>query len=538
MNTKPIRGSSAAPDHIMISFCGDPTSSMAVTWRTDASVTDGYVEYRTEGGAALRAEALCGPYTSDIDSSCMHWAILEGLESGERYYYTCGDDKNRSGEYSFRTFPADAKKVKFIAVSDFQKAEPFDAPDYSAFNKFLKKALEDNPDVSFILSAGDSTDCGEHEQQWNGLFATGLKGIVESVPFMAALGNHDNRGFKDYRSGTGRFYAEPAILFGAQFRRSYPFNGPEGWETENYSFDIGPVHLTVFGINAPDEVDAWAKKDIGGTDRPWKLGVYHFPIYYSGTDCENDDAYPHMRGSMEMLDVMFSGHEHNFSRSFPMRNESIYDRPSEGTVHYMLGNGNCNPPGSRTVSKVWHAAFYPQEEQVSAYALIEADEKTLKLTEILDDGRIVDECTVDKEADAITPRAVAPVFNRPRMMFKGMDPGLSQVNVWPECIDGVWYICPAVLASFIGAEILREKGRVTVELYGHRAVFTEGSAEVETEKGVISASGTAFRGRENQIYVTADVFAEALGMKWAYAQRNNFLSFEHESEAHPVPKQP
>ena len=36
------------PDHIMISINGDACHQMAITWRTDISVKDGYVEYREE----------------------------------------------------------------------------------------------------------------------------------------------------------------------------------------------------------------------------------------------------------------------------------------------------------------------------------------------------------------------------------------------------------------------------------------------------------------------------------------------------------
>lgn len=535
--SKPVRGSTEMPDHVMVSFCGDSRRSMAVTWRTDASVSDGFAEYWEEGGEHIICTAENSLFKSDIDESFIHWAQLKDLKPGTKYYYTCGSADFRSAEYFFTTQEENCEKFTFIALSDFQKGEPHDKPDYSYLNRFLKKTLAEHPEVRFILSAGDSTDCGQHEVQWNGMFS-GMEGIIETVPYMMAVGNHDNRGFKDYDKGIGRYYAEPAEYFNSQFRGSYPFNGPAPWQTENYSFDYGAAHFVIFGINGPEDVHEWAIKDIDASDKPWKLGTYHFPIYYSGTDCENDDAYPHMRESMERCDVMFSGHEHNFSRSFPIRNEELFDRPSEGTVHYMLGNSNCNPPGSRTVAKVWHTAFWPQEEDVAAYALIEVEPERLTLTSYVDDGRVIDHCVIDKKNDIIEPRALAPKFNRPRMMYKGMDLCLSQVDVPPVMENGEWFIPAAVLVSFIGGEVLREPGKVTLELYGHKAVFTQGSREAVTEKGVLDLGAEVFRGKREQLYIPADGFARAFGMKWCYAARNNFLSFEHESESHPVPIQP
>ena len=49
---KPHRGSAPAPDHILLSICGDAKTSMAVSWRTDCTVTQGWAEVRRDYGAA------------------------------------------------------------------------------------------------------------------------------------------------------------------------------------------------------------------------------------------------------------------------------------------------------------------------------------------------------------------------------------------------------------------------------------------------------------------------------------------------------
>lgn len=537
LKNKPARGSTPAPDHIMISFCGDAKSEMAVTWRTDLSVESGYVEYWSDGGEKLCCQSVTEVFESDIDISRMHWAHLENLKSGTRYYYTCGNETVRSEVFSFVTEEEKCEKFSFIAISDFQKGHPHDLPDYSGLNRFLKDVLKKHPDARFILSGGDSTDCGQHEVQWNGLFS-GLTGIVENVPFMMSLGNHDNRGFKDYRNGIGRYYAEPAEFFGKQFKGSYPDNGPVDWKTENYSFNYGDAHFVIFGINGPEDVNEWAIRDINASDRAWTMGCYHFPIYYSGPENQNDDAYPVMRESMEMCDIMFSGHEHNFSRSYPIKNEEIFDRPSQGTMHYMLGNSHCNPPGSRTVSKVWHSAFYPQEEFNSMYALVEVEKDKVTLTSYIDDGRIADQCVIDRTTDTIYPYAVAPIYIQTRMLFKGMDLGLCQVTVPPVEKDGVWYIPAATLINYIGGEVSRGEGSVELEIYGHSARFELGKSTAQTDRGEITLQGEVFRGHREQLYVPAEDVARAFDMKWAYVKRNNFLSFEIATEDKPVPRQP
>ncbi len=533
---KPFRGSTPQPDHIMLSFYDDPKTTMAVTWRTSVDVTQGYVLYRAQGESDWqRCEAYYETFESDIDSSNIFWCRLKGLKPGTSYSYSCGDEANRSGAFRFATEPERLTKFKFICVSDQQKGG-HEKPDYSWFNGFLKQLLKEHPDTRFILTGGDNTDCGQHEVQWNGALL-GLEGIMESTPFMMALGNHDNRGFDNYALGTNKYYSEPAEFFSKQFKGSYPDNGPTGWKTENYTFDYGNVHLSVVGINGPEDVNRWMIADLSATKQTWKLGCYHFPICYSGTDCENYDAYPDMREGFELFDLVFSGHEHNFSRSFPLKNEELFDRPSQGTIHYMLGNSHQNPPGSRTVSKIWHSAFYPQEEQNAMVAIVEVEGDTLKLTSVLNDGRIVDQCIINKQTDTITPYAVAPRFNRTRMMFKGMDPGLSQASTPCEQKDGVWFAPLATLISFIGGEVRKTKGQVELELYGHSVTFREGEATAQTEQGEFPLEAPVYRGHREQLYIPASA-CEAFGMRWAYAPRNNFISFEHPSNDKPVTVQP
>lgn len=534
------RFASENPDHIMISFSDDAKTTMTVTWRCCKETENGYIEYYEKGGEIRRADAIVKPFKSEVNTSNIFWAKATGLKPGTRYYYTCGNDKIRSEEYWFDTEEENLTKFRFIAISDHQKDNDHYNPDYSALNSFLKKALAKYPDIRFILTAGDNTNCGQHEIQWNAMFE-GMKGIIEHIPYMMTCGNHDNRGFEFYfPEEKNRYYAEPAEFFNTQLEYSYPKNGPEGWQTENYSFDYGNTHFVVFGVNEPELVNEWAINDIDSSCKTWKLGTYHFPIYYAGPNLSNDDGYPMMRESMEKLDILFEGHEHNFSRSFPIKNEEIFDRPSQGLIHYELGNGNSNPPGTKTCDKVWHASFYPQEEEVSAFALIEIDGNKMTLITELDDGRIADECLIDKDKDEIRPYRVAPVFGpgRTRIFYKGVDLGLCASSLPPECINGTWFAAFATLISFIGGEVSREKGKVTLEVYRKKAVFTEGSSIAETDKGSIDLGEKVYRGREGQLYIPVDGACRIFGMKWAYAARNNFITIECSSEDHPVPIQP
>ena len=534
---KPIRGSGDLPDHIMLSIRGNAETSMTVTWRTRCENMAGYVLYWEAGSSdKYRTDAETDVFQSDIDRSSMFWAHLENLKPGTKYCYNCGNDVYRSETFCFSTAPEHLTKFKFLCVSDQQKGEPHDCPDYSWFNGFIKDVLQQHPDVRFILTAGDNTDCGQHEVQWNGAFS-GLVGIAEYVPFMMALGNHDNRGYQDYSKGIGRYYSEPAEFFAKQFRGSYPDNGPENWKTENYTFDYGNVHVGVIGINGPQEVNDWMVRELSSSDKTWKIGAYHFPICYSGSNLQNYDAYPVMREGFEQFDLVFSGHEHNFARSFPLRNEELFEQPSRGTIHYMLGNAHQNPPGTRSVQKVWHSAYYTQEERNGMVCVVEVDGERMTLTAYLSDGRIVDRCVIDKEKDEILPYALAPVYNRTRVKYRGMDLGILSAPTPAEQKNGVWFVPMATLILFAGGSVVKTAGQIELSLYGHTAVFTEGSDTARTDRGDARLPAAVYRGARGQLYVPAEG-CFAFDMRFAYAARNNFLSFEHESEDCPVTEQP
>ena len=156
---------------------------------------------------------------------------------------------------------------------------------------------------------------------------------------------------------------------------------------------------------------------------------------------------------------------------------------------------------------------------------------------MMDDGRIADRCVIDKEKDEIQPYALPPRFNRTRLMYRGMDPGIMTAAT-PCCEkDGVWFVPMATLIAYAGGSAVKSAGRIDLELYGRTACFTEGSDIAVTDRGEMKLPAPVFRGEREQLYVPADG-CHAFDMRWAYAPYNNFLSFEHESEDRPVTIQP
>ena len=535
---KKFRGSQKTPDHVMLSINGDACRSMAVTWRTSTDIDSGYVNYRKKGTSEWKTEyAVSERFDSDMDNSNIFWANIGGLTPDTQYEYTCGNDEFRSEICCFTTSPENLDKFKFLCLADIQGGGHTPPADYTVLNVFLKDVLKKHPDIRFILTAGDNTNCGQTDVQWTGLL-DGMKGIMDRIPFMMAMGNHDDMGFANYFTGEGKYYSEKAEYFSKQFKGSYPYNGPEDWKTANYSFDYGNAHFNAIGISGPEFVNDWLIKDTAKSDKTWKFGSHHFPICYAGSDLACDDSYPMMMEGMEKFDVMFSGHEHCYSRSYPRRNENLYDNPSEGTIFYNLGSGHRNPPGTLAMPKLWNAAWYAHEEELSMYAIAEVDGEKLTLTSFVEDGRVVDRCVIDKKKDSIEPISRAPVFSSTRMMFKGADPGLCIRTTPCEKVDGEWLVPAAILFRYIGFGADCDEGKVIIHAYKHSAEFSLDSDVALTDRGEIKMKTAVRKIHSNQLYVPVGGICEAFNMRCNYYSRNNILSFELESQDKPVPYQP
>ncbi len=535
---KSFRGSHKTPDHIMLSVNGNAETSMTVTWRTSTDIIDGYALCREVGTDKwVKFNAASGNFDSDLDSSHIFWADMSGLMPNTEYEYNVGNDEYRSENYNFKTAPENLEDFEFICLSDIQTGEPEPPADYTEFNGILKEALKKHPNVRFILTAGDNTNCGQTDVQWTGVLE-GFKGIMEHIPLMMSVGNHDDMGFKNYFTFEGKYYSEKVEFFSNQFRGSYPYNGPEDWKTANYSFDYGNAHFAAIGISGPEFVNEWLIEDTAKSDKTWKFGSHHFPICYAGSDLACDDSYPMMSEGMEKFDVMFSGHEHCFSRSYPRRGENLYDKPSDGTVFYNLGSGNRNPSKMLALPKLWNAAWYPHEEKLSMYAIAHVSGKKLTLTSYLEGDKIVDRCVINKEDNSIDPIALAPVYSNTRMMFKGADLGLCARTTPGESIDGVWHVPAAILFRYMGFKVELSAGKVYIEAYRHTAEFTENSDVLITDRGEYKMAHKTVRSYRDQLYVPVDGICKAFDMRCNYYTRNNILSFELESQEKPVPFQP
>ncbi|MES2003552.1 MAG: metallophosphoesterase [Bacteroidota bacterium] len=198
--------------------------------------------------------------------------------------------------------------------------------------------------------------------------------IMRSIPFIAAVGNHD----ADSRDLDKTPDALAYYMYWEQ-----PLNGPAGKEggplvpvlkgsdtnkkafyeaagdayprMTNFSFNYGNAHWTVLDADTyvdwtDKELTDWVAKDLADAkDAVWHFVMFHHPGFNSSIDHYEQQQMRLLSPIFEAgkVDVVFNGHVHNYQRSFPM----TFKPEKKGTV--LVGGKDNKTIRGRVVPGAW-----------------------------------------------------------------------------------------------------------------------------------------------------------------------------------------
>ena len=198
--------------------------------------------------------------------------------------------------------------------------------------------------------------------------------LMRSVPFIAAVGNHDadTRDLDKYPDALAYY------LFWDQ-----PLNGPIGKEggayvpmlkgsevnkkafldgaaeryprMTNFSFNYGNAHYTVLDADTyvdwtDKELLDWVAKDLADAkDAVWRFVIYHHPGFSSSVDHFEQQQMRLLAPVFEKgkVDVVLTGHVHNYQRSYPM----FFAPDKKGTL--LVGGKDNKTIRGRVVNGRW-----------------------------------------------------------------------------------------------------------------------------------------------------------------------------------------
>jgi acid phosphatase type 7 len=315
-----------------------------------------------------------------------HLFELKDLTPGTRYGYCVEYGNPRAGRaplrteaFFFTTPSMGSQDFRFIAYGDSRDRHQTPKRHREVAANFLRHQPEFIVSTGDVLVGGVTASSSMFGNDWTKNFFEPLKGIIESVPYYPAVGNHD----QDLKDGA------------AGMKMAFPQLGPSLY----YSFDYHRVHFTVLHcanrIVEFERQKQWFIKDMErAKDADWRIVILHVSPFTTGKYAENEWT---VGGRKEMLetfvkqgvDLVLSGHDHSYQRFYPLKADAGDNHTVLFIVTGLAGTNpyfaKGNPYSARVVNNIDH------------FCVIRIALKTLEITAYGNDNRVLDHVVLSKE---------------------------------------------------------------------------------------------------------------------------------------------
>ncbi|GAA5220131.1 purple acid phosphatase family protein [Membranihabitans marinus] len=323
------------PDRIILTF-GDADANLAVTWRTDGSVSEGIVEIAKADGNPdfvrdkKSYKAKITPYDEAGVKANYFSLVMDDLEPNTLYAYRVGSEE-RWSEWFQTTTPSDeVAPFSFLYFGDAQNDLK------SMWSRTIRQANLHGKKVNFMIHAGDLVNRGVNDNEWGEWFYAGgwLYGMIPSI---ATPGNHEY--YKDENDNR-----KLTPLWQPTFEN--PMNGPKGLKESVYFVDYQGCRFISFntqGLFADPENSPqpkWLDSVLANNDQKWTIVTMHHPVYSSGYGRDNEELRNLLKPMFEKYDVdlVLQGHDHAYGRggNVPV---GLKNRNIDGPVYVVSVSG-------------------------------------------------------------------------------------------------------------------------------------------------------------------------------------------------------
>lgn len=317
---------------------------MLVTWQGGGD--SGHVEAAPIGDAQGDSFSDAMVYQAEIAyvnawGANTYRAVLTDLEPGREYIYRVVDIEP-SEAYKF-TVSGEEEIYSFIVHGDPQISKRDDLESVAVYEKLVNWVI-DGQKPGLILSLGDQSDKADDP----GLFFRYLSaGPLKELPLAAIVGNHE-RGSDVF----SRVFYMPNV--------DEATAGISGDMSGDFWFYRNHILFLCLNSNNDDysahqrfmeEAEEVCLACYGKPD--WIIAAFHHSPFSAGSHAGDEDVAECREGLVPLLqtagvDVVFSGHDHSYTRSNPM----------DGIVYFSLGS----PTGTK------YYGLYGEETEYAAKA--------------------------------------------------------------------------------------------------------------------------------------------------------------------------
>ncbi len=337
------------PDRIILTFHGDPSTSRAVTWRTDKTIT--------KAVAQIAEATVNSKFTSDdieID------AATEAFDLGQ--------------------YKRNSSLIVHYHSVRFQD---------------IRMAYQTAPNASFAIHAGDLVNTAHRDHEWAQWFKAGgfLHSQWTAIP---AVGNHE---FSSVNGGSRRVSIQWRPQFTLPVEKSLD---PELHETV-YSVDYQDVRIIVLNSNENlEQQTEYLEAQLKNCTAKWKIVTCHHSIFSPARGRDFKFARQNWKPMLDKynVDLVLNGHDHTYARGHVPVRTSENDTPELGTVYVTSVSGPKQYGLDRKQILAYKSQGYRSDktaEQTQFFQVISIEDNTLSYVAYTVMGDEYDRATITKD---------------------------------------------------------------------------------------------------------------------------------------------
>ncbi len=391
-----------------------PPDFKRVPYLQDVTPTEATVVWQTHSPEASllrywQGDSSKSVATADTAVAIDHAITLKELEPDTEYGYQVQTWEGRFTEaHTFRTAPRPGTRrpFKFLVFGD--SGEGTQGQLQLADRMPGEKA-------ALAIHVGDVAYDNGTEIDFDFRHFAVYKDLLGAIPFYPALGNHD------IRTDLGQPYLHAFHLPNDNEERTERYYSFQYDDVFFLALDsnMGPSYTQRFGdLRDPGSAQVrWLERELRRGRRDptvdWIVVYFHHPPFSSGGGLGGHGSDIGLRQSLQpvfdryAVDLVFSGHDHDYERSFPIRcpekqpaspaclvkeADAKMVKQRDGTVYIVTGAGG-GPFAWRSVGVSWWTAF---SRQIYEYVTVEASEQQLLVKSLDAAGGVMDEVRIER----------------------------------------------------------------------------------------------------------------------------------------------
>lgn len=319
------------PSRMLLTFGNEGELSRYVSWMCDTIVHQDACLFLTDTLTTdtLQIGAVGEVFRSRAGQSAFYRAEMTKLMPNRIYKYAVKTNDILSKWYQFTTADPLSKEFSFLFVGDVQDSIN------GITNKILCQALNQHPEVEFIVFGGDLTE-RPTDDYWQETFR-GIDSICTTLPILNINGNHEY-----LKYAVRQCERRNSLVF------PYFLRGMEQRDDKNHIFAF-QYHNTMFMLLDTNrelpfllQQRNWLQQQLETSTSPHKIVICHHPIYSVKRPNNNILQRWSFRGPIEdaKVDLVLQGHEHVYARCTRLsdaKTNALCDNPPLYTVSH------CSP---------------------------------------------------------------------------------------------------------------------------------------------------------------------------------------------------